>query len=341
MFAARKMYSIAPSFSHIYVERAAFKYPASAAILQRFPKAQIVEIENYKETFNRYRQDQRAQKKSQKIILAVRRDNFLYPGTSVMPDFGHKNFFYNLLAINCIYDCQYCYLQGMYSSANLVLFVNNPDYFDATEDALRRLGPIYLCISYDTDLLALENIYPYCREWIEFARSRPDLLIEIRTKSSNFAAIADLQACPNVILAWTLSPQTITSVYEKSTPALSARLRAAKEAGRNGWKIRLCIDPIILVPEWETQYKRAVQEVFNVLDPAEIYDVSLGTLRFNSEHFCKIRAPKGPLGPLEQNLLEQGGIVAYAADDQVQLVNSLRTTLLNHLPANKIFNLPI
>ena len=25
---------------------------------------------------------------------------------------------------NCIYDCRYCFLQGMYSSANFVLFVN-------------------------------------------------------------------------------------------------------------------------------------------------------------------------------------------------------------------------
>ena len=34
---------------------------------------------------------------------------------------------------NCIYDCDYCYLQGMYPSANIVVFVNHEDFFDAVD----------------------------------------------------------------------------------------------------------------------------------------------------------------------------------------------------------------
>ena len=31
---------------------------------------------------------------------------------------------------NCLFDCKYCFLQGMYSSANYVIFVNYEDYYE-------------------------------------------------------------------------------------------------------------------------------------------------------------------------------------------------------------------
>ena len=30
--------------------------------------------------------------------------------------------------LNCLYDCRYCFLQGMYRSANYVLYVNYEDF---------------------------------------------------------------------------------------------------------------------------------------------------------------------------------------------------------------------
>ena len=31
--------------------------------------------------------------------------------------------------LNCIYDCKYCFLQGMFNSANYLVFVNYQDFF--------------------------------------------------------------------------------------------------------------------------------------------------------------------------------------------------------------------
>ena len=30
---------------------------------------------------------------------------------------------------NCLFDCRYCFLQGMYNSSNFVIFVNYEDFF--------------------------------------------------------------------------------------------------------------------------------------------------------------------------------------------------------------------
>lgn len=38
---------------------------------------------------------------------------------------------------NCIYDCRYCFLQGMYSSANYVIFVNFEDFDKEIEEVIQ------------------------------------------------------------------------------------------------------------------------------------------------------------------------------------------------------------
>ena len=67
-----------PKFSHIYVEDQAFNYPDTKLILDKFKNSEIIKINNYKEVFNRSGQNWRLQKKSQKLILAVKKDGFLY-----------------------------------------------------------------------------------------------------------------------------------------------------------------------------------------------------------------------------------------------------------------------
>ena len=112
-----------PNFAHIYVEHAARDYPQTRALLDRFPHAQVVPVDDYKDVFARPRQHFQTQKNSVKLILAVKKDRFLYPGSGISQRFDLDNFYYNTLLLNCVYNCDYCYLQGMYPSANIVVFV--------------------------------------------------------------------------------------------------------------------------------------------------------------------------------------------------------------------------
>ncbi len=184
------------NFSHLYIEKAAEKYPLTETLLRRFPKAERVTINNYKNVFARPGQHFQNQKRGMKLILAVKKSNLIYPGSSNAQDFGYPNFHYNALILNCIYNCDYCYLQGMYPSANIVVFVNLEDFFSATDDAIDQRAhpdtPLYLAISYDTDLLAFESFVPYCHEWISYSEKKDNLLVEIRTKSANYRAFSDL-----------------------------------------------------------------------------------------------------------------------------------------------------
>lgn len=252
--------------------------PLAQTVVKRFPQSTLIEIDDYKDVFARNKQHFPAQKQAPKLILAVKKPPFVYQGAPVCHDFGNTHFYYTSSVLNCLYDCDYCFLQGMFPSAYIVLFVNLDDVFAEVEEMLSR-HPVYLCISYETDLLAFESVAPLASRWIGFARGKRDLLLEIRTKSANYRAIKHLAPCENVILAWTLSPDSITRNHEKGAPGLQARLCAARQALDDGWKVRLCFDPVLHVNNWQSLYETCITQTFNALPADKIWDVSVGVFR--------------------------------------------------------------
>jgi len=323
-------------FSHIYIEESVQNLPRTTAIVRRFPRAIQIPIRDYKEVFNRQYQDFREQKQSQKLILASKKDNLLYAGSNFAPSFGAKNFFYNSLILNCIYDCQYCYLQGMYPSANVVIFVNEDDFFNHTAEKLEELGSMYLCISYDTDLLAFEDIVPYSSNWITFASKNSDLTVELRTKSANYKKIKHITPIDNVILAWTLSPQGIAKKYENKTPSLQARLSSVEEAIADGWKVRLCFDPLLLVSDWQQEYRTMVQEVFSRLPVSGIKDVSIGVFRMNSGYLSNIRKQKNNSSLIFHPYEKKNGSSTYSQPQIEELETYVSNLVKEYLPAERI-----
>lgn len=270
-------------FSHIYIEEKALEHINTKKILGKFPQGEKIIINHYKDIFSRTGQDFNMQKKSPKLILAIKEDNYIYKGAEPCENFGNDNFYYTSTLMNCLYNCEYCYLKGMYSSSNIVIFVNIEDIFQEL-DLLLEKHPVYLCISYDTDLMALEYITGYTNKWLEFAKERNNLKVELRTKSANFKSIEKVEVNENIILAWTLSPQEIIEKYEHNTANLENRLRSMKEAINKGWKVRLCIDPIIYIDKWEIYYGNLVEAIKENIDLTKINDISLGFFRVSKDY---------------------------------------------------------
>ncbi|MCB0334841.1 MAG: hypothetical protein KDD62_01005 [Bdellovibrionales bacterium] len=313
------MNDVQKKYSHIYVEEAVWDAADTLRLQSLFTHAHFIQINSYKEIFNRSKQDWREQKRSQKLILANREHSFLYPCSDIAPDFQHKNFYYTTPAINCLYDCSYCYLQGLYSSAYAVCFLNHQDFFISVKKTLDSLGSLYLCISYDTDLLAFETIIPYCRLWIEFARQNPQLTIEVRTKSGNFSAIQDLVPCPNVILAWTLSPPSIQKCYEPLTPSLAARIKAVNKALDVGWNVRLCFDPMIWTPNLGNPYPEFLKEIQTQIEFARLYDLYFGVFRMNEDQLRNIQKQRSDTDILYQAFTKENKVVSYSKATNQQL----------------------
>ena len=324
------------TFSHIYVEEGLHSHPKVKEITSKFPNAQIISISHYKDVFCRSKQSFYKQKQSPKLILAHNRNNLIYEGAPVCQSFGNEHFYYTSCVMNCLYDCEYCYLQGMYSSANLVLFLNLEDIFAQVEELLKQ-HPVYLCISYDTDLLALEGIIGYVRKWIDFTKSHPNLTIEVRTKSANFTAIQDISPSDNIILAWTLSPDEIITRYEHSTPSLSARMNSILEAMKCGYRVRLCFDPLIYVPNFELIYDAFIKKVFTTIPYEQLHDVSVGVFRVSVDYLKRMRKQR-PLSAVIQYPYEQtSGVSHYGHERSNRMISYLCGLIRNYVPEDRIF----
>jgi len=328
------------NFSHIYIERAAYEFPLTQMVRDRFPKAIIVDVDDYKTIFARPRQHFQNQKASMKLILAVKKDNFLYKGSNNSQNFNLENFYYNTPMLNCVYNCDYCYLQGMYPSANIVAFVNLEDYFSATQKGIKNRTipsqPLYLCISYDTDLLAFESIIPYCQEWINFVQQQPELLVEIRTKSAAYHAIRTLQSSERVILAWTISPDQISRHYELGAPPFQQRLDAIKLAIEDGWPIRLCFDPVLAVPSWRSIYGKMFEETFKQIDPATVRDVTIGVFRMTKSYFQRLKKQRQDTPILFDNYIQEGSTMTYPVEIRSKITEFIRQCLKNYFREEQI-----
>lgn len=292
-----------PSFSHIYIEEALLRDRESLRVLERFPKAVCIPIRHYKDVFNRKKQNRSLQEKSRKLILARKEGQRIYKGAPVCQDFSEAHFYYSSLLMNCPFHCAYCYLQGMYPSANLVLFLNLNDYFTDCRALLSEKESLYLCISYDTDLIAMEEVYPYVERFLSFLEEEKKLLIEVRTKAGGegfFRRIETLSVPEDVkrrmIFAFTLSPLEIVEEAERGSAGLMGRIVAVKRAIEEGFRVRLCFDPMIYHTDWKNIYRRFLTLVFREIPSEKVYDISVGSFRI-SESYLKAMERACPDSP--------------------------------------------
>lgn len=333
----KKKISLNNRFSHIYVEKKILDNKNTLEILSRFRDAKIIEIDNYKEVFSSNNQDFHLQKLGQNLILASNKPNMIYEGAVVCEDFENDNFYYTSSIINCVYDCEYCYLQGVYSSGNIVIFVDIEKVFEEVEELYNKLKSLYLCVSYDTDLLAIENICSFSEKWYNFIKDKKDLKIELRTKSGNIDKFLNLDVLDNFIIAFTLSPEEIALKNEKYTASFKNRVKAIKELQNKGWKVRICIDPLIYTDDFEKNYSEMIEYLFSEIDKNRVIDVSIGVFRTSKEYLKKMRNQNKKSEILYYPFECVNGVYTYSDKLKSYMIDFIKEQFLKYINIEKIY----
>ena len=324
-------------FSHIYVEKKILNNKNTLEILSKFKDVKIIEINNYKEVFSSNNQDFHLQKLGQKLILASNKPNMIYEGAVVCESFENDNFYYTSSIINCVYDCEYCYLQGVYSSGNIVIFVDIENVFEEVEELYNKLKTLYLCVSYDTDLLAIESICSFSEKWYYFIKDKKDLKIELRTKSGNIDKFLNLKPLDNFIIAFTLSPENIALRNEKYTASFKNRVKAIKELQEKRWKVRICIDPLIYSYNFEKNYSKMIEYLFNEIDKEKVIDISIGVFRISKEYLKKMRNQNQNSEILYYPFECIDGVYTYSDKIKSYMINFIKEQFLKYININKIY----
>ena len=196
----------------IYYEEEIIDHPRVMALLQRFPNATPIPCENYKEVFNPSGQNFRLQKKNPSLILAKKKGKLVLPIPETYGVGGKKNFYFSHM-LNCLYDCRYCFLQGMYPSAHYVLFVNFEDFLEELKSKTVETPtlPTWFFSGYDCDSLALDQISGFVDSFLPFFQENKSAFLELRTKSVNINSLAQHPPIENVITAFSFTPTEIST----------------------------------------------------------------------------------------------------------------------------------
>ena len=272
----------------IYVEQEISEHQRTREIVSRYKSAQIIEIERYQEVFNPKAQNFRIQKQNPALILASKHSNHVLPAPADYNIGGQHNYYFSHM-MNCIYDCRYCFLQGMYSSANYVVFVNFDTFFSAIEkQAQQHAGPSWYFSGYDCDSLALEPVTHFTRECLEFFRDIPDANLELRTKSTQIRHLLNREPLQNCVIAYSFSPDAIARKVEHKAPSVAKRIQALAALQQAGWKVGLRFDPLLRADNFKSLYAGLFKDVFSALDIAAIHSVSVGPFRLPKPYFKKL-----------------------------------------------------
>ena len=325
----------------LYIEETVLDHPRTRAVRARLPRAAVIPCRHYGEIFNRRNQHFRLQKRRPALILARKRDRFLLPAPAAYGLGARRNFYFSHM-LNCLYDCRYCFLQGMYRSAHYVLFVNYEDFQQAIEhQAGRDEVPCHFFSGYDCDSLALEPLTGFVQAFLPLFRRLPHCLLELRTKSTQIRALLREAPLPNCVVAFSLTPEPLRRRLEHGVPPLERRLAAMERLARHGWPLGLRFDPLLHDPEHRCDFARLYEElftaVFNRLPAAAIHSVSLGVFRMPEDYFRNLLRLHPDDAFLAGPFTGRTGLTAYREALEAEMLDTCRRLLQRHVPPDKLF----
>ena len=321
----------------IYVEDAVAMHRRSREIIARFKNARIVECRHYGEVFNRRQQNFRLQKTRPALILARKINRRVLPIPAGYGIDGARGYYFSHM-LNCLYDCRYCFLQGMFRSAHYVLFVNYEDFIADIERVCGETREdVWFFSGYDCDSLALDPVTGFVGDFVPAFAKLKNAWLELRTKSTQIRSLIGMKAHSRVVCAFSLSPQPVVATLEHRTPDLDARLEAMQRLADCGWPVGIRFDPLILLEDFERIYGEFIDTVFSRLDGSTIHSATVGTFRMPST-FAKAITRLYPEEPLYAGrFVERNGSLGYTEDTVGDMVKWTLERLGQYLPPERIF----
>ncbi len=323
----------------IYYEKHLIDHERASKILSKFSKARLIEIDRFGEVFNKRDQNFRLQKQNPALILAEKYDNFVLKAPVGFGIGVAKNFYFSHM-YNCIYDCRYCFLQGLYASANYVLFVNFEDFDKKIEDIIHenKTEKTAFFSGYDCDSLALENITGFVKHTLPLFRNYPNSLLEIRTKSVQLNPLLSTIPFDNCVVAYSLMPDLMSKALDDKAPPVKARIDAMVKLSSHGWKLGFRFDPLIHGENWKYLYGDLIDRLFENISPNSIHSVSFGTLRFPKKMFKKMQK----LRPQEKAFVtlqaEGKNNVSYKEELQLEMIEFCKSVMRNYVKSDILFD---
>ena len=195
------------------------------------------------------------------------------------PEFDRVKFASN----GCYYNCDWCFLKATYRANQN--FINVHVQYDLIKEKIEKhIKKSGRPVMYDSgelaDSLAMEHLTKCGQEFIPWFGKQENGYLYMLTKSDNVDSILKLDHNKHTIITWSINADFVSRIYEVGASSFRERINAAKKVQKAGYPIRLRLDPIIPIPQWNTHYTGAIKTLLTELKPERI---TLGTLRLEAQ----------------------------------------------------------
>lgn len=328
--------SLVDQFDKIYIHKDALNSPVAKQAQKIFQneRIQIVTEKPLKDSEGALSAEEFARSK-RRLYLAPFQGVFFKRCPGARPGLSCCNYFVLNLGSQCTMNCSYCYLQNLINSPLTTVYTN-------IEQALGELKEIAQTSSQTfrvgtgeiTDSLVLDELTNFSIDLVEFFRQLPQWQLEFKTKSSRIENLLKIPASSNVIVSWSINPQSVIEHEEYLTADLYKRLESARKCRDHGYRVAFHIDPMIWHPKWQKNYDAMISLIQEQFSPQDVQWITVGALRFQPEQRWIMKERFGMNSYVTQAELTQSsdGKLRYPAFLREEMFKHVRTRFASHSP---------
>lgn len=326
-------------WNEVYLEKTLVNHPRALSILEKVKKTPII-IDHYDEIWGRSKKPYLQKRDTLNLFLAEKNGQLLKKAPDAYGSAGDPHYYF-IHAYNCIYECQYCYLQGYFNTPDIVLFINHEEIIAEMQKTLDEHpeGSVWFHAGEFSDSLALTHLTGELDLYHDFCSRNPRAIIELRTKSVNTRELEKLKPLPNFIVSFSLSPKDMARRVDLKTPSTESRLKAMSQLDKNGWQIAAHFDPIVYEDNFQEKYQHLLTDMENLNLTSHLKYLSLGVVRFTKDVYRETERnyPDSVIhtGPMVKSF---DGKVRYHRPMRMWMMNSVKEAAIRaHVPAEVIY----
>lgn len=313
-------------FETIFIEKDLIEVEQTQRILSQFSKSQVKLLDDFESVFGRVKKPYLQKRSNLNLFLASKRGS-LVKQTPLAYGLGTEPHYYFIHSYNCIYECNYCYLQGYFHSPDIVLFLNHEPIFLEIERISQELGdgvrPWFHSGEY-SDSLALSHLTGEISKAYETFQRIPQSFLEFRTKSVNIKEILKQKPLENVFITYSLAPHQRIVENEHKTPRFAARVSAMKQLDAAGHFLGVHLDPMIWSEDMFELYDKMLEDLNKEVPLCKIKYFSLGVVRFTKDVFSQVQKNYPEASFLDQKM-------SHSFDHKIRYIKPLRKWILKQI----------
>ncbi len=326
-------------WNEVYVEEKIQGHHRVDSILKKINKSPIL-IDKYDDIWGKSKKPYLQKRDSLNLFLARKEGQLLKLAPDAYGSAGAPHYYF-IHAYNCIYECQYCYLQGYFSTPDIVLFINHEEILLEMTGVLKNHPDqtVWFHAGEFSDSLALTHLTGELDLYHEFCRKNPNAMIELRTKSVNIKELLKLSPLPNFIVSFSLSPKDIARRVDLKTPSTESRLKVMATLKDSGHAVAAHFDPIIYEDDFKKNYGELLKSMEDLGLTKKLNYLSLGVVRFTKDVFREAERnyPDSVIhtGPMVKSF---DGKVRYHRPMRMWMMNAVREIARAHgVPNENIY----